>query len=242
MTVDPAIAAAWIRVAGRALARSGLVHAYGHCSVRLDTGTIMVSPAKPLGLVAAGEECSIVALEGPLPDHILGEVRIHREIYRRRVDVNGVVRSMPPNVMSLGTLARTARARHGFGSYFYPAPPLWNDPQLLRSDEQAAALAEQLGSAPGIAMRGNGFVAVGQSLAQAVVLTWYAEDAARVELDCLKALPEEHHRLLTREEALQRASWSGRILERMWDYLSAGDPELTTLDAPASKTHPGVTS
>lgn len=241
MTVDPAIAAAWIRVAGRALARSELVHAYGHCSIRLDADTIMVSPAKPLGLVGVGEECPIVALEGPLPDHILGEVRIHREIYRRRADVNGVVRSMPPNVMSLSTMARTASARHGFGSYFYPCPPLWDDPQLLRSDEQAAALAEQLGSAPGIAMRGNGFVAVGQSLAQAVVHTWYAEDAARVELDCLKALPEERHKLLSHKEALQRATWSGRILERMWDYLSAGDAELMALDTPASETHPRTT-
>ena len=67
-----------------------------------------------------------------------------------------------------------------------------------------------------------------------VVLTWYAEDAARVELDCLKALPEGDHRLLSREEALQRATWSGRILERMWDYLSAGDPELAAIEDAAN--------
>jgi len=229
MTAGLETAAAWIRVAGRALARSGLVHAYGHCSIRLDGGSMLVSPAKPLGLVAVGEECTVVPLDGALPDGVLGEVRIHREIYRRRADVGAVVRSMPPHLMSLGTLARTPRARHGFGSYFHPAPPLWDDPQLLRSDDQAVALAVALGSAPGILMRGNGFVAAGQDLAQAVVLTWYAEDAARVELDCLKALPEEHHRLLSAEEALQRATWSGRILERMWAYLAAGDPELALL-------------
>jgi len=32
----------------RALARAGLVHAYGHCSVRLDAHHFLVSPAKPL--------------------------------------------------------------------------------------------------------------------------------------------------------------------------------------------------
>ena len=36
-------------------------------------------------------------------------------------------------------------------------------------------------------MRGNGVVAAGESLQSAVVLTWYLEDAARVELAALSA-------------------------------------------------------
>ena len=104
--------------AGRALARHGLVHAYGHCSLRLDAGHFLVSPAKPLGLVADGDICSVVPLDGPLPEGVLGEVRIHREIYRRRPEVGGVVRSMPQRVMTLGTarlrqLFRTAAAALG---------------------------------------------------------------------------------------------------------------------------------
>jgi HCOMODA/2-hydroxy-3-carboxy-muconic semialdehyde decarboxylase len=210
-----------VRQAGRALARHGLVHAYGHCSMRLDEGHFLVSPAKPLGLVADEDACSVVPIDGPLPEGVLGEVRIHREIYRRRPEVGGVVRSMPQRVMTLGTARITPRPRHGFGSYFAPQPPLWDDPQLLRNDEQAAALAEQMGTARAIVMRGNGAVTAGGSLEEAVVLTWYLEDAARVEFEARAAGIAETGAVFSEAEAAQRATWSGAILDRMWAYLTA---------------------
>jgi HCOMODA/2-hydroxy-3-carboxy-muconic semialdehyde decarboxylase len=210
-----------IKQAGRALARHGLLHAYGHCSVRTGAGSFRVSPAKPLGLVAEADPCIEVPLDGPLPDGVLGEVRAHREIYRLRSDVQAVVRCMPPKVMSLGTMSRTPRARHGFGSYFYPAAALWDDPQLLRDDEQARRFAAALGDRRAIVMRGNGAVIVGGSLEVAVVLSWYLEDAARIELDCLAAGTADTG-LLSESEAHARATWSGRILERMWEFLTAG--------------------
>ncbi|KRE23236.1 aldolase [Bosea sp. Root483D1] len=209
-----------VRQAGRALARHGLVHAYGHCTLRLDEGHFLVSPAKPLGLVADEDACSVVPLHGPLPDGVLGEVRIHREIYRRRPEIGGVVRSMPQRVMTLGTARITPQPRHGFGSYFAPQPPLWDDPQLLRNDEQAAALAEQMGAARAIVMRGNGAVTAGKSLEEAVVLTWYLEDAARIEFEARAAGIAESGAILGEAEAAQRATWSGAILDRMWAYLT----------------------
>jgi HCOMODA/2-hydroxy-3-carboxy-muconic semialdehyde decarboxylase len=217
-----------VRLACRALGRHGLVHAYGHCSVRLDEGHLLVSPGRPLGLVAASEPCIVVPLDGELPEGVLGEVRIHRAIYRRRPDVQAVVRSMPPKVMSLSVQGLTPKARHGFGSYFHPGAPLWDDPQLLRSDAEAERLAVQLADARAIVMRGNGAVTVGASLEEAVVLTWYLEDAARIELDS-RACNAADIGLLSADEARQRATWSGRILERMWDHLTAGDPELPQL-------------
>lgn len=217
-------AARCVRLAARALGRHGLVHAYGHCSMRLDAGTFLVSPPRPLGLVEAGEACTVVPLDGALPEGVLGEVRIHREIYRRRPDVGGVVRSMPPKAMSLGTLGLTPRARHGFGSYFFPGAPVWPDPQLVRSDLQAAEVARLMGEAPAIVLRGNGLVTAGATLEEAVVLTWYFEDAARVELDC-RAAGLAEALMLDAAQARERATWSGRIRERMWEFLTAGDDE-----------------
>lgn len=210
-------------LAARALARHGLVHAYGHCSLRLDEGHFLVAPSKPLGLVLPGEGGTVVPIDGPLPDGVLPEVRIHRELYRARPEVNGVARVQPPKLMSLSVLGRTPLARHGLGSYFHPQPPLWDDPLLLRSDPQALALAEQLGGARAIVMRGNGAVLAGDSLEMAVVLAWYLEDAARVELDCLASGAEAT--AYTDAQSSARAVWAGRLLERMWDYLTHGDPE-----------------
>lgn len=226
MSPDLVALARTVRIAARALGRHGLVHAYGHCSARIDAESFLVSPSCPLGLVGAGERCNIVPLAGPLPDGVLPEVRIHREIYRRRADVAGIARVQPPKLMSLSVLGLTPVARHGFGSYFHPQPPLWDDPMLARSDEQAAQLAQHLGDARAIVMRGNGAVTAGESLQAASVLAWYLEDAARVELDCLALAHSTTATRFTDLQSATRATWNGRLLERMWDYLTAGDAEL----------------
>lgn len=212
-----------VRQAARALGRHGLVHAYGHCSMRLDDKHFLVCAPKPLGMIVPGESGTVVSLEGELPEGVLGEVRIHREIYRLRPEVGGIVRSMPPHLMSLSVMRRTPRIVHGMSSYFSPGVPLWDDPQLIRSDAQAIALAETLGAAAAVSMRGNGVVIAGRSLQEAVVLTWYLEDAARIEIDCAGSATEPV--LLNPKEAQQRSTNEGRIFERMWDYLTTGDSE-----------------
>lgn len=214
-----------VRKAARALARAGLVHAYGHCSARLDAGSFLVCAPRPMGMIALGEAGTVVPVDGPLPDGVLGEVRIHQRIYQRRPEVGGVCRSMPPNVMALSTLRRTPRPRHGFGSYFAPGPGLWDDPQLIRSDDQAVGVADALGGNRAVVMRGNGAVTAGESLEQAVVFTWYLEDAARVELEVLRCGQFDTAPVLDEGEAKARAVGTGRIYERMWEYLTDGDPE-----------------
>ncbi|MBT3549842.1 MAG: class II aldolase/adducin family protein [Rhodospirillaceae bacterium] len=219
-----------VRKAARALAGAGLVHAYGHCSQRIDDKKFLVCAPKPMGLIAAGEDGHVVPIDGDLPDGVLGEVRIHQHIYRRRADVGGIARTMPPNAMSLSTLGLTPKARHGFGAYFYPSPPLWDDPLLVRNDEAAAGVAEALGDARAVVMRGNGVVSAGDDIEQAVVFAWYLEDAAKAEWQVLQASAaidagRAEEKLFNAEEAEIRAVGLGRIYERMWEFLTHGDPE-----------------
>ena len=191
------------------------------------TGGIVVTAVVGVRLVGGGtgEDGVVVPVNGPLPEGVLGEVRIHQEIYRRRPDVGGVARSMPAKAMSLSTLRLTPKARHGTGSYFSPCAPLWDDPQLIRTEAQAAGVAATLGDARAVVMRGNGVVTTGATLAEAVVFTWYLEDAARVELDVLATGGAGLEAVFSAEEAKQRAVGTGRIYERMWEYLTYGDPE-----------------
>lgn len=214
-----------VRMAARALSRHGLVHAYGHCSLRLDAEHLLVCAAQPMGLIAPGEPGVVVPIYGPLPQGVLGEVRIHQQIYQRRPEVGAVIRSMPAQVMVLSCARLTPQPRHGMGSYFQPGVALWDDPQLLRSDQQARALADMLDVGKALVMRGNGAIVVGSSLTEALTLTWYLEDAARIELQLRSAGLAEHGPLLDAQECAQRAVTSGRILERMWEYLTANDPE-----------------
>lgn len=213
-----------VRMAARAIGRAGLAHAYGHCSLRLDAEHFLVCAPKPMGMVTPQDSGTIVTVHGALPDGVLGEVRIHQQIYRRRAEVGGIIRSMPRDVMALSTAGITPQARHGMGTYS-PAAPLWNDPQLVRTEEQASAVADLMGQHNAVVMRGNGAVVASTSLEHALVHTWYLEDAARIELDIRRAGLLEQGIVLSEEECRQRAVGTGMIYERMWDYLTAGDPE-----------------
>ncbi|HEY5606819.1 MAG TPA: class II aldolase/adducin family protein [Alphaproteobacteria bacterium] len=214
-----------VRKAARGLARVNLVHAYGHVSARLDDKTLLVCAAKPMGTIEPGEDGTVVPIAGPLPNGVLGEVRIHQQIYQRRPDVNGVCRFFPKTMIALSTMRIMPKPRHGPGTYFYPEPPLWDDPMLLRDDGQAAKLAETLGNARGIVMRGNGAVCVGATVEEAIVMAFYLEDAAQVELQVRTLGQENTAPLFSAEQAKARAGSAGRIYERMWDYMTHGDPE-----------------
>lgn len=214
-----------VRRAARAMGRHGLAHAYGHVSARLDQESFLVCASRPMGCIAPGEPGIRVPVQGPLPDGVLGEVRLHQQIYRLRPDVGGICRVQPPRLMALSTMRITPRPRHGSGTYFAPCPPLWDDPALTRSDDKAGALAEKLGDARAIVMRGNGAVCVGATIEQAACLAWLLEDAAGVELAVRSAGAAEEGAIYTEEEIAGRAVFTGGLFERMWEFLASGDPE-----------------
>nr|WP_233168253.1 class II aldolase/adducin family protein [Xylophilus sp. ASV27] len=214
-----------LRIAARALGRHGLAHAYGHCSIRLDAAHFLVCAARPMGLIRAGEAGQVVPVDGPLPEGVLGEVRLHQRIYQRRPHAKAVARTMPPALMALGTARLTPRPRHGLGAYFGAGAALWDDPQLIRDDARAASVVDVMGDSNAVVMRGNGLVVAAESLAQVVTLTWYLEDAARIELAVRSAGLEQASALLDADECQRRATAAGGIFERMWEFLSAGDPE-----------------
>jgi HCOMODA/2-hydroxy-3-carboxy-muconic semialdehyde decarboxylase len=64
-----------VRKAARALAGAGLVHAYGHCSIRLDSRWLLVCAPRPMGLIGVGEAGQIAAIEGDLPSGVLQRYR-----------------------------------------------------------------------------------------------------------------------------------------------------------------------
>jgi HCOMODA/2-hydroxy-3-carboxy-muconic semialdehyde decarboxylase len=77
----------------------------------------------------------------------------------------------------------------------------------------------------GVILRANGAVVAGANIKQAVTLAWFLEDMCRIELGVLAAGESATGPLLSAEDASKRSEWSGRVAERMWDYLTAGDPE-----------------
>lgn len=221
-----------VRVAARALARHGLVQAWGHCSARIDETSFLVCASRPMGCIGQDEPGTVVRVDAPLPPGVLGEVRIHQQIYRMRADVGGVCRVMPPHLVALSTLRIVPRPRHGVGA-FNAACRFWEDPRLLRDDALAEQLATHLGDAPSLIMRANGAVTVGPSLELAAGFAWCLEDAARIETLVRSAAGEQRaaSACLTRDEVTQRQISSGAVFERLWEHLTAGDPEAVATTA-----------
>lgn len=215
-----------VRVAARALGNNDLGHAFGHVSARIDAENFLVCASKPMGLIATGEPGTIVPIDGPLPDGVLGEVRCHQQIYNRRPEVNGIARTFLRDVMTLSTFQRTPKPRIGFATYFAPCPPLWDDPLLLRDDAAAEKFAETLGDARAIVMRGNGCVLTGATVEEAIVMAFFLEEAAKTELAVMASGQEAASIIFSPEQSKARAVSSGRIFERMWEYLTDGDPEV----------------
>lgn len=178
-----------------------------------------------MGLIQPGERGNVVPVDGPLPDHVLGEVRVHQHIYQRRPDITAICRFISPNILALAAMGRTPKARHGFGSYFFPQVPIWAGVSLARTDAAAAAIANVMAEFPAVVMGVNGAVTAAETPERALTLAWNLEDAARIELAIIACGMERDTRLLSAEEAKERATWAGGVAERMWAYLTHGDPE-----------------
>ena|GEM_PF-182648 len=221
-----------VRVAARALARHDLVQAWGHCSARINEASFLVCAPRPMGRIGIGESGTVVEIDAPLPPGVLGEVRIHQQVYKLRADVGGICRVFPPNTVALSALRAVPRPRHGVGA-FNAACKFWEDPRLLRDDGLAAELAAHLGDAPSIVLRGNGAVAVGPSIELAVGFAWCLEDAARVErwVRSMANGAALDDACLARDEIGLRQVSSGSVFERLWDYLAGGDPEALAQDS-----------
>ncbi|AKH70358.1 ribulose-5-phosphate 4-epimerase-like epimerase or aldolase [Spongiibacter sp. IMCC21906] len=217
-----------LRMAARALGRAGLVHAFGHCSVRTSDNEFLVCAAQPMGCIPAGADNTPVPVSGDLPDGVLGEVRIHQAIYQRRPNIAAVCRIMSPAVMALSTQGVTPKCRHGLSAYFANDIPLWRDPRLLRNDEAAQALADLMGERTALVMRGNGAVVAAETLEEAISYAWFLEDTARLELSVRSAGFSPEEGLLDEDEVRDRQVMSGNVFGRMWQFLTDGDPEEKT--------------
>ena len=194
-----------------------------HCSARIAPGQFLVSPPKPLGMVNGTDRPVVVATSGELPAGALPEVIAHQHIYRLRDDVVGIVRFQSPHLMALSALGRlhacctdsgpTLRlVRHCILTRAWcammQAPRRWPIAWAVRMPSSCA---------------GNGAITAGASVEEAVALAWYLEDAARVELAVLSTGIEPQ--AYSAEEVRDRAIDRGPMLLRMWNWMSANDPE-----------------
>ena len=205
--------------AARALAAAGLVTAFGHVSIRQGQDGFLITPPKPLGSLNQDEPLLEVSLtKDELPEGVPGEAWVHWAIYKSRPDVEGICRAQPPISTALDSAGVPIRPLHGQGAFLGEEVPVYDDARLIRGREAGEALAERLGNAGGIIMRGNGAVTVGKSVGAAAARMWVLEVSAEINRTVAAVGTP---RVLNEEEFSYWESVSEEILERIWGYLKS---------------------
>ena len=211
--------AADLAAAGRVLAGEGLVGPFGQVSVRLTPEAFLITAPVPLDRAAAAELAVVIDVRAAaLPAGAPAEGHLHAAVYRARPDVQAVCRAQPQAAQAVAASNRPLRLLHGHGVLAGSSVPVVDDARLIRTRERAVAVADRLGDASGLLLRGNGAVTVGRSLGAAVARMWALEASAQLNLPLL-GLHEV--RELDAQEIAHWSAMADELLGRIWAHLRA---------------------
>lgn len=206
-----------LAAAGRALARHGLVSAFGHVSARASRHALLITAPVPLGTMRPDDVQSLDLDAADLAAGVPKEAWIHREVALARPDVGAICRAQPPTATALASAGVPIRPLHGQGSFLGPEVPVHPNPRLVRDRDSARTLAQTLGAAPALIMRGNGAVTTGATIGEAVARMWVLEASAVMNATaagCGTPVP------LTDDEQQAWREVAPELLHRIWLHLS----------------------
>lgn len=180
MSDAPRTSASEVAEAARILTGAGLVEAFGHVSAR-DGGGFLITTTRPLG--AAGE-ADVHAMDGRgLAPEGAGDVPLeapmHAAVYAAREDVNAICRTHSPAAVRAGARGEVPPLVHGLGGLAGEVA-FCGRTDLVTDGEAGQEIAQDLGRADCLLIRGNGSIATGRTLAEAVVRARYLEERCLV--------------------------------------------------------------
>lgn len=215
--------------ANRILFRHGVVDAFGHVSVRHDKDPerFLLSRNMAPGLVTRDDIVEF-DLEGAPVDargrRVYLERFLHGQIYRARPDVQAVVHSHAPDLLPFGIVQgiELKPVWHMAGFLGGAPAPVFEirdaagpaSDLLIRDNGLGQALADSLGAAPIVLMRGHGATLVGESLPVVVFRSVYTKMNADV---LLRSLPLGPVTYLTPGEAEATTVTNSSQIGRAWE-------------------------
>jgi len=208
----------------RVLAGEGLVEAYGHVSARLPGSPhVVVTPRYAPSLVRGPEDLVVVDLDGA---RVAGDadpplkVVMHTAGGRARPVGSALGRRRNPAATAGGTRGGPPCPAHRFGAFLGVEVPVFPIPFLITDAALGRALAEALGGAEAVLLRGNGQLVTGRRVAEACVKALFLEQSARVHL---LARCAGTPRVWTAEEVARRTGPDVPYdhFGRAWDYYRA---------------------
>jgi len=207
----------------RILSHQKLVEGFGHVSARIPgTELFLLTPRVSLALVRQ-EDLLTMNLEGEIVNGTPAapfEAWLHTAIMRAKPTVNAVTRIHARRANMFSVTDRRLEPVHNHGSFFSGGVPVFFKPDLISTQKLGEEVTQVLADHPAILLRGNGQVTVGRSIAEAVMMAIYLEEAADILYGALqigKPFP------LTSEESAYRQTEAlpPVDLERAWNFFKS---------------------
>ena len=216
--------------ANRILAHENVVDAFGHVSIRdpraADRYVLARSRSPELvehaDLMEFALDGTPVDARGRTP---YGERMIHGAIYETRSDVHAVVHNHSYAVLPFTLAATPLKPMIHMAAVIGAQVPVWDirnefgdTDMLVRRMDQARSLAKTLGKNTCVLMRGHGAVVAARNVKEAVMIAYYLQVNAQVQLQALglggaKALSDAEIALSTETQ------FSPLALDRAWEYF-----------------------
>ena len=205
----------------RILSQKKLVEGFGHVSARIpDSEFFLLTPRIGLALMVESDLLTL-NLRGDVVDGNCqppSEAWLHTAIMKAKPKVNAITRIHARVANIFSVTDRKLEPVHNHGSFFAGGVPVFQIPDLIRTEELASEVARTLAEKPAILLRGNGQVTVGRTIPEAVMMAIYLEEAAQVLHGALQIGTPI---LLTLDESKQRQveALPPVDLERAWNYF-----------------------
>jgi ribulose-5-phosphate 4-epimerase/fuculose-1-phosphate aldolase len=228
VTTDPALVDDLV-AANRILFAEGVVDGFGHVSVRSDKNPerFLLARSMAPGLVTKDDileydrDGNAIDAEGRT---LYLERFIHSEIYKAHPAVKAIVHSHSPSVIPFGATPVPLRPLYHMSSFLGLGAPVFEirdaagdgTDMLIRNPALGAALAQRLGDAPVVLMRGHGDVVVADSLKLAVFRAVYTEINARLQMEA-ELLGQGKVVFLSDTEAAASVATNSPLAGRAWD-------------------------
>jgi HCOMODA/2-hydroxy-3-carboxy-muconic semialdehyde decarboxylase len=218
--------------ANRILAEHGVIDAYGHVSVRLESDSKRYLLARSIApeLVTADDILEYDLNSNPVEPRGRESVRerfIHGEIYKARPDVNAVVHNHSPSVVPFSVTRVPMRPIFHMAAFVGKGVPNFEirkaqkgSDLLVKTPYLGQVLAKTLGKSPAALMRGHGSVTVGETLPRAVGRSIYLEANARMQLQAI-AIAGPRGKIVYLDDGEVRASVPGQDYNRAWPMWRA---------------------
>jgi len=205
----------------RVLSYQKLVEGFGHVSARIPgTEFFILTPRIGLALIKETDLLTM-NLRGEVVEgnrQPPSETWLHTAIMKAKPKVNAITRIHARVANIFSVTDRKLEPVHNHGSFFAGGVPVFQRPDLIRTEGLGSEVARALAEKPAILLRGNGQVTVGGNIPEAVMMAIYLEEAAQVLHGALQIGTPI---LLTLDESKKRQveALPPVDLERAWNYF-----------------------